>query len=179
MWLLSYCWCCQLNKCLCNLPKVHVGSAWVRWTSNDLKLAWPSVSLYSLNICYAIIWSVFALQKHSLIGASQSEPQINGTAVHELHIYYFYGTSVTRNMCPAWLCGHRREIFYYTFSFLGHGLCVHCSNLANCRFTLMLLQDSYRHHVPWVNQRKVRLQKRTEFVVNHIQCEERLRRRSR
>ena len=39
---------------------------------------------------------------HSLVGASLSEPHINGTAVRELYIlYYYYATSVTRNIWPA------------------------------------------------------------------------------
>ena len=39
-----------------------------------------------------------------LIGASLSEPHINGTAVREFYIiiiYYHYGTSVTRNYIPS------------------------------------------------------------------------------
>ena len=47
-------------------------------------------------------------------------------------------------LCPAWLYGHERDIFYYAFSCLGHGPYVRCSiaNLANCRFTLVLLHSS-------------------------------------
>ena len=47
-------------------------------------------------------------------------------------------------LCPAWLYGHERDIFYYAFSCLGHGPYVRCSiaNLANCRFTLVLLHCS-------------------------------------
>ena len=38
----------------------------------------------------------------TIIGASLSEPHINGTAVRELYIYYYYyGTSVTRNYIPS------------------------------------------------------------------------------
>ena len=39
--------------------------------------------------------------KVAVVGASLSEPHINGTAVRELYIYYYYyyyGTSVTRNI---------------------------------------------------------------------------------
>ena len=55
-----------------------------------------------------------------------------------------YGsTSIMRNIYPEWLYGHKCEIFYCAFSFLGRGLYVRCSNLANYRFTLVpLLQDS-------------------------------------
>ena len=76
--------------------------------------------------------------RRNIIGASLSEPHINGTAVREFYIiYYYYGTSVTRNICPAWLCGHKRKIFYCAFSCLGYGPYTHRSNLANCKFTLV------------------------------------------
>ena len=77
------------------------------------------------------------MQDRVLIGASLSEPHINGTAMRELYIYIYYGTSVTRNICPAWLYGHKRKIFYRAFSFLGYGPYIRCSNLANCKFILM------------------------------------------
>ena len=69
-----------------------------------------------------------------LIGASLSEPHINGTAMREFCIiYYYYGASVTRNiMCPAWFYGHKREIFYCAFSCLGYRPYIRRSNLANC-----------------------------------------------
>ena len=38
--------------------------------------------------------------------------------------------------------GSMDKIFYCTFSFLGHRPQVRCSNLANCRFTLVLLEYS-------------------------------------
>ena len=38
--------------------------------------------------------------------------------------------------------GSMDKIFYCTFSFLGHRPHVRCSNLANCRFTLVLLEYS-------------------------------------
>ena len=48
---------------------------------------------------------IFFCLYYSLVGASLSEPHINGTAVRELYIYiyiyyyyYYYGTSVTRNI---------------------------------------------------------------------------------
>ena len=77
-----------------------------------------------------------------LIGASLSEPHINGTAVRELYIYYYYyyyyyGTSVTRNICPVWLYGYKREIFYCAFSCLGYAPYIRRSNLVNCKFTLV------------------------------------------
>ena len=50
--------------------------------------------------------------------------------------------------------GHKCKIFYYAFSFLGHGLYVRCSNLANCRFTLMLLQFAMNTE-PSINQKQV------------------------
>ena len=52
-------------------------------------------------------------------------------------IYIYYGTSVTRNICPAWLYGHKREIFYCAFSCPGYGPYIRCSNLVNCKFTLV------------------------------------------
>ena len=42
----------------------------------------------------ALIYSCLAYFHDIIIGASLSEPHINGTAVHELYIYY--GTSVTQ-----------------------------------------------------------------------------------
>ena len=78
-----------------------------------------------------------------IIGASLSEPHINGTAVRELYIilyyyyYYYYGTSVTRNICPVWLYGYKREIFYCAFSCLGYAPYIRRSNLVNCKFTLV------------------------------------------
>ena len=56
--------------------------------------------------------SLLRLLTPCIIGASLSEPHINGTAMHELYIYiyyYYYGTSVTRNLCPAWLHGHKHK----------------------------------------------------------------------
>jgi hypothetical protein len=53
-------------------------------------------------------------------------------------------TSVTRNICPAWLYGYKREIFYCKRkNILLHILIIHTwatsrSNLANCKFTLVL-----------------------------------------
>ena len=49
-----------------------------------------------------------------------------------------YGTSVTRNYIPSDLYGHEREIFYCAFSCLGHGPYIRRSDLANCKFTLVL-----------------------------------------
>ena len=76
------------------------------------------------------------------IGASLSEPHINGTAMREFYIiyyYYYYGTSVTRNYIPSDLYGHKRETFYCAFSCLGHRPYTRRSDLANCKFTLMLV----------------------------------------
>ena len=82
----------------------------------------------------------------TVIGASLSEPHINGIAMHEFYIiYYYYGTSVTRNIiCPAWFYGHKREIFYCAFSCLGYRPYIRHSNLANCKFTLVLVFEQYR-----------------------------------
>ena len=74
-----------------------------------------------------------------IIGASLSEPHINGTAVRELYIIIYYGTSVTRNYIPSDLYGHKRETFYCAFSCLGHGPYIRRSDLANCKFTLVLV----------------------------------------
>ena len=85
-------------------------------------------------------------QVTSIIGASLSEPHINGTAMREFYIIY-YGTSVTRNYIPSDLYGHKREMFYCAFSCLGHGPYIRRSDLANCKFTLVLVlikQASYR-----------------------------------
>ena len=51
-----------------------------------------------------------------IIGASLSEPHINGTSMRELYIYIYYGTSVTQGSTY----GHKREIVYCAFSCLGH-----------------------------------------------------------
>ena len=53
-------------------------------------------------------------------------------------IIIMYGTSVTRNYIPSDLYGHKREIFYCAFSYLGHGPYIRRSDLANCKFTLVL-----------------------------------------
>ena len=71
-----------------------------------------------------------------IIGASLSEPHINGTAMREFYIIY-YGTSVTRNYnIPSDLYGHKREIFYCAFSCLGYRPYIRRSNLANCKSNL-------------------------------------------
>ena len=76
-----------------------------------------------------------------IIGASLSEPHINGSAVRELYIYYYYcyyGTSVTRNIYAQ--LGSMDISAKYSIAHsraLAHGLYVRCSNLANCRFTLV------------------------------------------
>ena len=46
---------------------------------------------------------VLTLLSLHIIGASLSEPHINGTAVRKFYIiiYYYYGTSVTRNYIPS------------------------------------------------------------------------------
>ena len=55
---------------------------------------------------------------HTLfIGASLSEPHINGTAVRELYIMVRPSREI---ISPAWLYGHKRDIFYYAFSCLGY-----------------------------------------------------------
>ena len=70
--------------------------------------------------------------------------------------YYYYGTSVTRNYIPVMLYGHKREIFYCAFSCLGRGPYIPRSNLANCKFTLMLILSR-------------RLQRWTELVSSTAQ----------
>ena len=65
----------------------------------------------------------------TIIGASLSEPHINGTAVREFYIIiYYYGTSVTRN--------------YISIDAL-YGPYISRSNLANCKFTLVLVYHVY------------------------------------
>ena len=82
----------------------------------------------------------------NVIGASLSEPHINGTAVCEWYIIYY--SIMVRRSCeiisPAWLYECKREIFYCAFSCLGYGPYVRRSNLANCRFTLVCFVQ-YRH----------------------------------
>ena len=76
-----------------------------------------------------------------LIGASLSEPHIdemNARNPYIIIIIIMYGTSVTRNYIPSDLYGHKREIFYCAFSCLGHGPYIRRSDLANCKFTLVL-----------------------------------------
>ena len=51
----------------------------------DSIMQWHGVHVYGMGI----------------IGASLSEPHINGTAVRELYIIIYYGTSVTRNYIPS------------------------------------------------------------------------------
>ena len=117
----------------------------------------------------------------NIIGVSLSEPHINGTVVCKLYIiYFFYGTSVTWNICPAWFYGHKREIFYCAFPFLGHRPYVCGSNLVNCRFILVLLvqyntrQSSPSWHESWTKckpekSKAAKKPPRTELVVNHSQ----------
>ena len=65
-----------------------------------------------------------------------------------LYIIY-YGTSVTRNYILSDLYGHKRETFYCAFSCLGHGPYIRRSDLANCKFTLVLvLIKQATVHVP-------------------------------
>ena len=52
-------------------------------------------------------------------------------------IIYYYGTSVTRNICPVWLYGLKCEIFDCAFSCLGYAPYICRPNLANCKFTLV------------------------------------------
>ena len=82
----------------------------------------------------------------ALIGASLSEPHINGTSMRELYVYiYIYGTSVTQAIIASY--GRKREIVYCAFSCLTLQAVYIChSNLANCKFTLVFLisRRSYR-----------------------------------
>ena len=73
-----------------------------------------------------------------MIGASLSEPHIDEVNARNPYIIIMYGTSVTRNYIPSDLYGHKREIFYCAFSCLGHGPYIRRSDLANCKFTLVL-----------------------------------------
>ena len=102
-------------------------------------------------------------------GEPERAPHKRYSCVRIVYIL-FYGTctSVMPNICPAWLYGHKREIFYCAFSFLGHRPYVRCSNLANCRFTLVLFNYHHRgmNVEPSVNQSKVR---KTELVISHSQ----------
>ena len=72
---------------------------------------------------------------------SVSEPHINGTSVREFCIIIMVRRS-REIICPAWLYGHKRKIFYCAFLCHGHRLYVHVrgSNLVNCiYFTLSLV----------------------------------------
>ena len=62
------------------------------------------------------------------IGASLSEPHINGTAVREL-----YMVRPSREIISS--MEHKREILYCAFSCLGYGPYIRSSNLANFKFT--------------------------------------------
>ena len=79
---------------------------------------------------------------YDIIGASLSEPhidEVNARNPYIIIIIIMYGsTSVTRNYIPSDLYGHKREIFYCAFSCLGHGPYIRRSDLANCKFTLVL-----------------------------------------
>ena len=59
----------------------------------------------SIN-CENWILEIFAIIV--IIGASLSEPHINGTAVRKIYAH------------AVWLYGHKLKIFYCAFSFLGH-----------------------------------------------------------
>ena len=75
---------------------------------------------------YIYIYIQFAHGCTVYVGLAQARPN--------------YGTSVTRNYnIPSDLYGHKREIFYCAFSCLGYGPYIHRSNLANCKFTLVLV----------------------------------------
>ena len=78
-----------------------------------------------------------------IFGASLSEPHINGTAMREFYIIIIIIIiMVCRSreiISPAWLYEHKREIFYCAFSCLGYGPYISSSNLANCKFTLVLV----------------------------------------
>ena len=93
-----------------------------------------------------------------VIGASLSEPHINGTAMREFYIIIMVRPlrEIIYPIYPAMLYGHKREIFYCAFSYLGHGH----SNLANCKFTLVLV--SYVATVLRRTEVSRRLQRRRE-----------------
>ena len=80
-----------------------------------------------------------------IIGASLSEPHMNGTAMREFYIILYIIIIMVRPsreiIFPAWLYGHKREVFYCAFSCNGHRPYVRRSNLANCKFTLVYRQN--------------------------------------
>ena len=90
--------------------------------------------------------------KIQIFGASLSEPHINGTAVREFYIIIIIMVRRSRKIIyPVMLYGHKRETFYCAFSCLGHrdGPYIRHSNLANCKFTLMLVRiDQASYTVP-------------------------------
>ena len=78
-----------------------------------------------------------------IIGASLSEPHINGTAMREFYIIIIIIIIMVRRsreiIYPVMLYGYKCETFYCAFSCLGHGPYIRRSNLANCKFTLELV----------------------------------------
>ena len=65
---------------------------------------------------------------------------------------------------PVMLYGHKREIFYCAFSCLGHGPYIRRSNLANCKFTLVLVVLIKQATVP--QAQKEERESETELVVS-------------
>ena len=55
-----------------------------------------------------------------LIGASLSEPHINGTAVREFYILLWYVGHAKYMPRTLWLYGHKPEVFLCAFSCLGY-----------------------------------------------------------
>ena len=49
-------------------------------------------------------------------------------------------------ICPVWLYGYKREIFYCAFSCLGYAPYIRHSNLANCKFTLVPAVHAIKHN---------------------------------
>ena len=81
-------------------------------------------------------------------------------AIPTYRVYRLYDIMVRRSreiISPAWLYGHKREIFFCAFLCLGYGPYIRRSNLANCKFTL----------VPaCINQLAIGGESETELVVS-------------
>ena len=111
---------CMIYNCALALLNVSSRSYWQRLSEAQLRLA-------SNRPCMTLVIYIYQFA-HSCtvyVGLAQARPN--------------YGTSVTRNYIPSDLYGHKREIFYCAFSCLGHGPYTRRSDLANCKFTLVLV----------------------------------------
>jgi hypothetical protein len=110
---------------------------------------------------------------------------VRSCLLYTVQLYIFRGSNICRwlakwrkldptktshyTVCPAWLYGHKREIFNCVFSQASVVPYICCSNLAPCIFTLLVFSTCMVQRYPKIAMNRLQSQRRRERDGAHHQ----------